>query len=200
MRIILATRNNNKLREIRSILRGLKVPIISLNESESAVRIKETGSTFFENALKKAMLVSKKHPHDFIIGEDSGLEVDCLGGRPGIFSKRYSGKNANDIKNNKKLLKELMGVSWRQRKACFRCVVALVKNGKLIKKVEGCLRGIINSDSVGRSGFGYDPVFYLPHYKRTVAQLTLYTKNKISHRAGAFRKMKKFLASYLKNK
>lgn len=200
MRFIIATKNKNKLREIRSILRNLGVPIVSLNELESTVSIKETGKTFFDNALKKAVIVSKKYPHDLIIGEDSGLEVECLGGAPGIFSKRYSGKNANDIKNNKKLLKELTGIPWRKRKAQFRCVAALVKNNKLIKKVEGCLRGIISTDSRGRSGFGYDPVFYLPGYKKTVAQLSLYKKNEISHRARAFGKMKKFLASYLKNK
>ena len=178
MRLIIATRNKGKLREIKHILDGRNLQIVFLSQLKKNFRIKEDGVTFLENALKKAMSVSRAYPDDLVAGEDSGLEVEYLGGKPGIFSKRYSGKGATDLK---------------KRRARFRCVIALAKNGKLIKDFEGKIEGIINKEMKGESGFGYDPVFYLPHYKKTVAQFPLSKKNKISHRARAFRKLRNYL-------
>lgn len=198
MRLIIATKNEGKLREIKAILKGLRLPIISLKALNDKITIRETSTTFFANALKKALAVSKKYPHDLVVGEDSGLEVVYLGYKPGVFSKRYSGKNATDFKNNVKLLKELSGLDKKHRKAYFRCVIALVRDSKLIKKFEGCLSGFIYDKIVGNHGFGYDPIFYLPKYKKTVAQLPSKEKNKVSHRAKAFLKLKKFLANYSK--
>ncbi|HDN86373.1 MAG: non-canonical purine NTP pyrophosphatase, RdgB/HAM1 family [Candidatus Omnitrophota bacterium] len=200
MRLIIATKNRGKFLEIKHIFGGLKVKLISLNGLKANLKIKEDGKTFFQNALKKAMAVSKIYPNDLVVGEDSGLEVKYLNNRPGIFSKRYAGKNSTDYRNNLKLLRELKGVKKTQRRACYRCVVALVKDSKIMKKFEGKLCGTINDKMVGKNGFGYDPIFYLPKYKKTVAQLPLKEKNRISHRAKAFGKLKKFLASYLKNK
>jgi XTP/dITP diphosphohydrolase len=198
MRLIIATKNKGKFREIKNILKGLKVKVISLNELPDTIKIKEDGRSFFENALKKAKAVSKIYQTDLVVGEDSGLEVKYLDNRPGIYSKRYSGKNSTDLKNNLKLLKELEGLEKKDRKAYFRCTIALVKGSKLLKKFEGRLAGFINERITGRGGFGYDPVFYLPKYKKTVAQLPLREKNKISHRAKAFLKLKNFLVNYLK--
>ncbi len=200
MRLIIATRNKGKLREAKHILRGLRIKLISLDELKANLKIKEDGETFFQNALKKAMAVSKIYPHDLVLGEDSGLEVRYLNNRPGIFSKRYAGKNSTDYRNNLKLLRELKGVKKTQRRACYRCVAVLAKSSKIMKKFEGKLCGIINDKMVGENGFGYDPIFYLPKYRKTVAQLSLKEKNQVSHRAKAFEKLKKFLASYLKNK
>lgn len=198
MRLIIATKNEGKIREIKALLKGLRTSIFSLNNLNWKITIREEGKTFFENALKKAVVVSKKYPQDLVVGEDSGLEVVYLGNRPGVFSKRYSGKNATDLKNNLKILKELEGVERKHRKAYFRCVVVLVREAKLIKRFEGSLSGFIYDKIAGGYGFGYDPIFYLPKYKKTVAQLPPEEKNKISHRAKAFLKLKKFLANYFR--
>ena len=144
MRLIIATRNKGKLREIKHILDGRNLQIVFLSQLKKNFRIKEDGVTFLENALKKAMSVSRAYPDDLVAGEDSGLEVEYLGGKPGIFSKRYSGKGATDLKNNLKLLRKLKKVEKKKRRARFRCVIALAKNGKLIKDFEGKIEGIIN--------------------------------------------------------
>ena len=195
MRLIIATRNKGKLREIKHILRGLDISIVSLNQLKKPIRIKEDGHTFLENALKKTLPVSELYPKDLVAGEDSGLEVESLHGAPGILSKRYCGKGATDLKNNRKLLKELEGLERKRRKACFCCVLTLAKAGKLLKAFEAKLKGVISKEIKGEAGFGYDPVFYLPSYKKTVAQLSLSQKNKISHRAKAFKKLHDYLAN-----
>ena len=200
MKLIIATRNKGKIREIKRILRGIEIDITYLLELDKSVRIKEDGKTFFENALKKAIAVSRRYKNDLVVGEDSGLEVPILNSRPGIFSKRYSGKNATYHKNNLKLLAELKNVPYLKRKAHFKCIVAVVKNKKLLKKVEGKLVGLIHDRIAGKGGFGYDPVFYLPAYRKTVAQISLRKKNQISHRAKAFLKLKNYLTKYLENK
>jgi XTP/dITP diphosphohydrolase len=196
-RLIIATKNKSKFKEIKKILKGIGIKIISLNDLDKEIKIKEDGKSFFENALKKALRVSFFYKDDYIVGEDSGLEVFSLKGRPGIFSRRFAGKSATDRENNLKLLKELEGKNKKERKAHFFCCVVLVKNKKLLKKFEGELKGYINQKMEGKKGFGYDPIFYLPKYKKTVAQLSLKEKNKISHRAKAFEKLKKYLEKML---
>jgi len=195
MRLIIATQNQGKLREIKKILEGLSISIISLAQLNRKFRIKEDGETFLENALKKTLPVSRAYPNDYVVGEDSGLEVEYLNLRPGIFSKRYSGKGATDSKNNRKILQELEGVKGKKRAANFRCCLVLVKNSQLIRVFEGKLKGIINEEIKGENGFGYDPIFFLPRRKKTTAQLSLDEKNQISHRAKAFRKLKRYLGS-----
>jgi XTP/dITP diphosphohydrolase len=190
-RIIIATSNSGKLKEIRHILKGVKLPIICLADLPQKFHIKENGKTFFANAVKKTLPVSKAYPDDLVCGEDSGLSVDFLGGKPGVYSRRYSGKNATDPKNNKKLLKELLGAG--NRKCSYHCSLVLMKSGKLLKNFEGRLSGKIHSREQGTNGFGYDPVFYLSKYKKTVAQLPLSIKNKFSHRAWAFKKLSEYL-------
>ena len=195
MRLIIATRNKGKLREIREILKGIGMPIVCLSQLDKKFRIVENEKTLLGNAKKKALPVSKIYKDDYVLGEDSGLEVEYLNGRPGVYSKRYSGKNATYRSNNLKLLNELEGVPVGKRKASFVCCLALAKNSEVIKICEARLRGRIGAEPQGKNGFGYDPVFFIPKYNKTVAQMPLSLKNKISHRAKAFGKLKKYLVS-----
>jgi len=193
MRLIVATKNNSKLKEIKKILSGIDIPIVSLANLKKRFHIIENGANFIENASKKAVSVSRIYRRDYVIGEDSGLEVDYLDGKPGIYSKRYSGKKSTDKKNNKKVLTNLKGISGKKRGAAFNCTIALAKSGKVIGCFQGLLRGRISNKEKGNNGFGYDPIFYLNDYKKTVAELPLAKKNIISHRAKAFRKLKAYL-------
>lgn len=196
MRLIVATRNNSKLKEIRKILKAVSLPIVSLADLDKKFRIVENGKTFQENAAKKAIPVSRVYKDDFILGEDSGIEVDYLDGGPGIYSKRYAGKSGNPLKNNRKLLKAMEGVSPKRRGANFHCCLVLARAGKVVKVFDGKLKGRVNKEQIGSNGFGYDPVLYLSKHKKTVAQLPLSVKNRISHRAQAFGKLKEYLKTF----
>lgn len=197
MRLIIATKNKGKLREIKGILHKADISLISLSELKRKFIIRENGKSFLENALKKAMAVSKVYKNNYVVGEDSGLKVDYLGGAPGIFSKRYSGGGSTYLKNNVKILKELENIPEKERKAHFFCCLVLVRDSQLIKTFEGKLTGFISEKIRGEGGFGYDPILYLPQYKKTVAELSWQDKNKISHRAKAFRKLKGYLAHFV---
>lgn len=193
MRLIIATTNEHKLKEIKAILKGVKIPIICLNQLERKFYIKENGKTFLENAIKKTKPISVAFPDYLVVGEDSGLEVVYLDNKPGVYSKRYSGKNWTYEKNNLKIIKELEGVEWRKRKAHFTACLAVMQAGKLVRKIEGRLNGYIGYECKGTRGFGYDPILYIPAYHKTVAQLPPSIKNKISHRARAFSQLKTYL-------
>lgn len=193
MRLIIATNNQGKFVEIKDILKGIKLSVTSLKRLKKDFRIREDGKTFTENAIKKAMAVSRHYKNCYVAGDDSGLEVDYLDGAPGIYSRRYAGSRATDLTNNKKLIKALSKVKGKRRKAHYHCCVALVKDSCVIKVFEGRLTGVINEEMRGENGFGYDPLFYLWRYKKTVAQLPLRVKNKLSHRYKAFHKLKKYL-------
>ncbi|MCP4651784.1 MAG: RdgB/HAM1 family non-canonical purine NTP pyrophosphatase [Candidatus Omnitrophica bacterium] len=196
MRLIVATSNRGKLREIKRILRGSGVSIISLADLDKKFNLKENGKTFLENAIKKTSPVSKFYKDDFVVGEDSGLEVNYLNGAPGVHSKRYSGSKATSITNNKKLLKALNCI--KKRGARFCCALVLMKNAKVIKTFSGVLSGAIATHSQGSGGFGYDPIFYLSKYKKTTAQLSSTQKNAISHRGKAFFKLKTYFGTVTK--
>ncbi len=197
MRLIIATRNKDKFKEIKEIMKGLDIELVSLADLGVNIRIVENGSSFFENARKKAEAVFKKYPYDLVAGDDSGLEVEYLNNGPGIFSKRYSGRNSTYLKNNLKLLKELEGVERKKRKARFRCVVTMIYGKGSTKKFEGKISGYISDKLSGKEGFGYDPLFYVPSYRKTIAQMPISKKNEISHRARAFKKLKKYLDNNL---
>jgi XTP/dITP diphosphohydrolase len=153
----------------------------------------EDGVSFFENALKKAKSAAE-FTGETGLADDSGLEVDILGGRPGIYSSRYSGAEADDNKNIVKLLHELKNVLPSKRGATFRCVLVLYTlPGGNVVTVEGTLRGMITTEPRGEQGFGYDPVFFVPRLGQTVAEIPLELKNKISHRGEAFRALRKKL-------
>ena len=190
--IVIATKNKGKLREFRSILADAYDEIFSLADFDEVPEIEETGLSFRENAFIKAKTTS-----DFLsmdaIGDDSGLVVDALGGAPGIYSARYAGEGASDDDNNEKLLSELKGE--KNRSARFVCCISLVLVNGTQEFFEGECRGQIIQEKRGQSGFGYDPVFYVSQYQKTMAQLGPDIKNRISHRAIASEK----LLSYFSN-
>jgi len=197
MDLVVATKNKKKLEEIKEILKDLDLKISSLADYPAAPRIIENGKTFRENAVKKAVKIAK-FTQRLTMGEDSGLCVDALGGRPGVYSSRFAGKGKSDQQNNLKLLKMLEGLPYHKRKAHYSCAVALADKDGLVGVVEGNCSGIIGFDFKGNFGFGYDPLFVIPEYKKTFAQLGARIKHKMSHRFRALQKARKALATYLK--
>ncbi len=180
MRIIVATRNKHKLKEIRHILKGVRV-------EGSGVKVKENGKTFEENAIKKAKAVASRD--GFIaIADDSGLMVDCLGGRPGVRSARFA--SPPTPKNLCEKLLRVMRLRQANRRAKFVCVIAIVYSSGKVRTVKGVCRGKIIHEMRGEHGFGYDPVFVPAGHKKTFAQMKPSMKNRISHRAKALRKLK----------
>ena len=177
------------------MLEDLNIEILSLNNYKNLPEVKEDGKSFSENALKKAKVVSE-HTGEMVLSDDSGLEVEYLDGEPGVYSARYSGDDATDSSNIKKLLERLEGVSIEKRSASFRCVLVLYRPDGKYWEFQGSLHGIIIDKPIGNGGFGYDPVFFLPELELTVAQLPLDKKNKISHRAQA---VDKFKQAYKRN-
>ncbi len=174
------------------MLEDANVMVFSLNDFADHPVIEEDGETFFENALKKAKTISDAIG-ETVLADDSGLEVDYLGGKPGVRSSRYSGDDATDDTNIAKLLYQLNGVSAENRGASFRCVLVLYSPDGWFESFEGSLRGLISEEPIGNGGFGYDPVFFMPEKGVTVAQLPAEIKNRISHRAEAVKKLKKWL-------
>lgn len=193
MKIVLATRNKGKIKEIREILKGAPVELLTLEDFPAVTLPPEDGKTFLENALKKARFVSKETALP-ALADDSGLEVDSLGGGPGVRSARYAGEGAMDEDNVEKLLKELKGVAPGKRGARFRCVAALVLPSGEELVFEGTIEGAITLEPRGEGGFGYDPVFLIPEKGKTAAQLTMDEKNAISHRGKAFNKFRGWVA------
>ena len=194
-RLLLATRNAHKEREIQEIL-GPEWKLPDLTEYPEISEIIESGKSFEENAKLKAIAVSKELP-GLIIADDSGLEVEALGGAPGIYSARYAGKNATDKENVEKLLSELAraGAKTHQLKARFRCVIALARAGKLLATFKGAVDGTIVDRPRGSHGFGYDPIFVPNGFEQTFAELPAEVKNRISHRAKAIRALAAKLAA-----
>jgi len=185
MDLLLATRNAHKTREFRELL-GPGFDVIDLSSFPEIAIPKETGRTFEENATLKAIAASKQLP-SLVIADDSGLEVDALGGAPGVFSARYGGENAGDVSNVDKLLREFrkQNIATEKRSARFRCVIALAQNGKLLGVFEGFVEGKIVDPPRGSGGFGYDPIFEPKGFDQTFAEMTPESKNKISHRGQA---------------
>lgn len=195
--LVVATKNIKKLREIRDILKGLPFKIVSLADYPYSPRIVENGRTFKENALKKAIKIAQ-FTGKLTLGEDSGLCVDFLKGAPGIYSSRFSGKDKSDDKNNAKLLRLLGKSPLKKRKAHYVCAVALADSRGKVGVVEGKCCGLIGFELKGDKGFGYDPLFIIPRYKKTFAQLGPVIKHKISHRYRALKKARGLLNPYLK--
>ena len=195
--LIVATQNKKKLEEIRQILRGFDLKITSLADYPSAPGIIENGKTFQENAVKKAVRIAK-FTGELTLGEDSGLCVKALGCAPGVRSARFSGRDKNDEKNNRKLLKALEGVPLKKRGAYYACAVALADKRGLIGIVEGRCSGRIAFVPKGHFGFGYDPLFLIPKYKKTFAELGPVVKHRMSHRFRALAKSRKILSAYFK--
>ncbi len=195
LEVIVATRNEGKLREFRDALRGLNLRIYGLSHLPEAPEVKEDGESFTENALKKVRFYAM-HSGKLTLADDSGLEVDSLRGRPGVYSARYAGERASSQENNRKLLRELQGIPISKRGARFKCVVAIKSPRGKEAIAEGSCRGRIGFKEKGRKGFGYDPLFILPKGGKTMAELSLEEKNKISHRGKALRKIRKIIQSF----
>jgi len=193
-KLILASRNQHKIVELQELLAGLGLTILPV--PASAPEVVEDGETFQANAAKKAEAIAA-YTQEWTLADDSGLEVDFLRGKPGVFSARFAGEDATDAENNAKLLGLLKDVPPTERGAQFRSVIALARPGHPTVFVEGICRGMIATEARGFNGFGYDPLFYLPELGKTFAELTPEEKNRISHRALAMAKVKEVIAQIL---
>lgn len=191
MKLVIATRNPHKLKEIKEILNLSEIQIFSLNDFKNFPEIRETGKTFYENAYIKAKAINR-YTNLPALADDSGLEVKALNNEPGIYSARYAGKNASDSDRIKKLLNKMKGVPFEKRKARFVCCMIFI-DGRKIFNVTGFCEGYITTRPAGCNGFGYDPIFYIPDIGKTLAQLESGQKNIISHRANAVKKIKEIL-------
>lgn len=196
-KIIFATGNQGKMREVRAILSDTGAEILSMKEAGVSLEIEEDGTTFTENAVIKAKavveaLAGKKELGEgcVVLADDSGLEIDCLGGEPGIYSARYLGEETPFSIKSRDLLRRLEGVADEERTARFVCAIAAVWPGGEVAAALGTIEGRIGYELRGDNGFGYDPIFYLPEYGRTAAQLSDEEKNQISHRSRALEQMK----------
>jgi XTP/dITP diphosphohydrolase len=188
-KIIVASNNNNKIVEIKKILSKYKVEVLSLKEFGIDVEVEEDGTTFMENAYKKAEEVYHLCNGCMVLADDSGLCVEALDGAPGIYSARFAGEDANYKKNNIKLLDMLRDISHERRRARFTCAMVLIVEEEKVVKVEGHIDGYVALKGKGENGFGYDSLFYLPKYKMTFAEMNDTLKNSISHRGNALKKL-----------
>ena len=195
MKLFLATSNLHKVKEMKEILADMEVEILSPADFNELPIVKEDAEDFKENALKKAKVMSE-YVDLPSIADDSGLVVEALDGRPGVYSARFAGEDATDKENNNKLLKLMEGIEEKNRRAYFACAMAFVTPVDYQEVVTGKCRGKIIDSPRGEQGFGYDPLFAPWGYERTFAELGEEIKNKISHRAEALRKMKKVLREY----
>jgi XTP/dITP diphosphohydrolase len=191
--LLLATTNAGKIREIRKALQGL--PVLGLADELPGLACRERGATFAANARGKSLFYSRRWP-GLTLAEDSGLEVDALGGGPGVRSARFSSPAPSDEKNIRKVLRLLRAVPPAARGARFVCVMVLAREGRVVKEIRGEVRGRIGLEPRGRNGFGYDPIFYYPPLRRTFAELDPEAKNRVSHRGRALRKLIRFLAAH----
>ena len=199
MKVIVATGNKDKAKEIREILRDMDAGVTTMKEAGFFAQPEENGSTFLENAVIKAKAVAEEAARDeiwkdaIVIADDSGLVIDALNGEPGIYSARYLGHDTSYQVKNADLIRRLEGVSGRERSARFICAVAAVCPDGRVLTTEGAMEGQIGYEEQGENGFGYDPIFYLPEFDCTSAQLSPEDKNSISHRGKALRAMREKL-------
>ena len=195
--LVLATRNRHKGAELAAILAGLPVRIRTMDEFPDVPDVVEDGETCEANAVKKARAVAEATGL-IAVADDTGLEVDALGGRPGVYAARYAGPQATYEDNCRKLLKELAGVPRDRRTARFVTVAAVAEPSEKVQMTTGRLDGLITEAQAGEHGFGYDPVFYVPDLGKTLAELSSEEKNRISHRAKAFAQVRELLQNRLR--
>jgi len=186
LKLLLATVNQGKVREYKMLLRGLPFELATLAEQGITTVVSEVGDSLEENARLKATVLAEQSQL-LTLADDSGLEVDALGGEPGRLSARYAGEGASDRDRINYLLSRLKDVPWPERSASFRCVIAVATPGGVVELCSGECQGFITSEPRGEEGFGYDPIFYLPELDKTMAELPLEIKNQISHRGQAAR-------------
>lgn len=191
--LLIATHNSHKTAEMREILGDLFSEIEDLSSFPDLTPPEETGTTFAENAVIKALAASQLRPTRFVLADDSGLEVDALGGAPGVYSARYAGPAATDADNRAKLLHELGGVLASARTARFRCSLAIARSGTVLAQFDGTVEGLIASAATGEGGFGYDPIFCPDGYTESFGQLPSTVKNALSHRGRALEKFREWV-------
>jgi XTP/dITP diphosphohydrolase len=191
-RLLLATNNVGKVKEYRGLLEGIPFDLATPKELGITMAVEETGATYKENARLKACVLAAQSGL-LTLADDSGIEVDALHGAPGVISARYAGENASDAERVEYLLNKLKGIPQEKRTARFYCVIAVAQPDGKVDFCEGECKGLITLKPCGANGFGYDPVFYLPEFGKTMAELQADVKNKISHRARAAQKAKLLL-------
>lgn len=200
MKVIVATGNKDKVKEIRGILQDMDASVVTMKEAGFFAEPKEDGSTFLENAIIKAKAVAREAAEDdfwkdaVVMADDSGLVIDALNGEPGIYSARYLGHDTSYRVKNADLIRRLNGVTGEERSARFICAIAAVCPDGKVLTAEGAMEGQIGYEERGENGFGYDPIFYLPEYGCTSAQLSPEEKNRISHRGKALQAMREKLS------
>jgi len=193
-RLLLATTNKGKAAEYRRLLKGLDLELVTLGQAGISQEAEENCNTFEGNARSKAEFYAALSGL-LTLADDSGLEVDALGGEPGVRSSRYAGDNAGDAERISFLLNKLRDIPQGKRQARFRCVIAIAQPGRTTQTAEGTCEGFIAPGPQGDNGFGYDPIFYLPEYNKTIAELTPDVKNRISHRGRAAEKARLLLVN-----
>lgn len=200
-KIVFATGNAGKMKEINMILADLGIPVISMKEAQVDIDIEENGTTFEENALIKASTIAeelkRRNEAALVLADDSGLEVDYLNKEPGIYSARYMGEDTSYSIKNANIISRLEGVEDAKRTARFACAIALVFPDGSSFTTRGTIEGRIGYEEKGENGFGYDPIFYLPEYQCYSAELAPEEKNKISHRGKALEQAKNIIRQYL---
>lgn len=194
--LVVGTRNKKKRKEIEKILEGFPVRLLSLADYPHAPEIEEDAATIEGNARKKALTLANALG-EWVVADDSGLEIDALDGRPGLYSARYAGPDASDEEKCLKVLAELADVPAENRGARFRCTIAVAKPGEVLFTVEGRSEGRIAEKMRGKGGFGYDPIFFYPDHGRTFAEMSAEEKNSLSHRGRALELFKAELRKYL---
>lgn len=201
-KLIIASNNQGKINEIKKVLEDMPINVLSLKDIGLDIDVEEDGITFEENAKKKSEeiykeLIKSGESNFIVMSDDSGLEVEYLNGDPGVYSARYAGEHGNDKKNNEKLLLNLKGVSYDNRKARFVCQLALINDSNIYKSVTGTVEGYILEEERGYDGFGYDPLFLYQPLNKTFSELTIEEKNEISHRGIALRKLSEIIKEFL---
>jgi XTP/dITP diphosphohydrolase len=201
-KLIIASNNEGKIKEIKRVLVNLPVEVLSLRDMGLDIDVEEDGLTFEDNAKKKSVeiykeLIKRNESNFIVMSDDSGLEVDYLNGEPGVFSARYAGEHGNDEKNNEKLLLNLSGVNNDNRKARFVCQLALINDRNEYRTVRGTVDGYILEEKKGEGGFGYDPLFLYKPLNKTFGELTMEEKNEISHRGVALQEVKGIIKELL---
>lgn len=196
-KLIVASNNGHKISEIKEMLSKFNLQVLSLSEAGIDIDVEENGATFMENALIKARAIKALCKDEMILSDDSGLAVDALNGAPGIYSARYCGEHGNDVENNKKLIREMEGIPFEERKAKFICAMALVIDDNTEVQVQGEVGGFILESYEPCEGFGYDPLFYVPELKATFNDVSSEVKNSMSHRGRALEKLEVEIKKYI---
>jgi len=182
--LLLATTNVHKLNEFQTIFQSLPFTLLSLHDVQLDMDVEETGSTFAENAILKARAYAQT-TNMLTLADDSGLEIDALGGEPGVYSARFAGREASYAERFRLIFERMQNVPLSQRTARFRCAIALAEPSGSIQVVEGTIEGVITEEPRGENGFGYDPIFFVPEFAMTTAEMAPEEKNKVSHRGRA---------------